>query len=196
MSIHALGKDACYSDTDSIKYVGEYDDYFERVNNNTMQTMQQVCAMYNLDYDLFYDLGSFEKEYEGKEVKAKFLGAKRYIIKDDSGYHVTIAGLPKKALQKYFDSFKIQHEIYQYGSYPDMFDLFEHNMFLEASVSLKNAHTYNDAPHTNDIEGVKCYELSSVGIYPIDFTMKLSDFYLSLIAMQQEGSEQYESRIY
>lgn len=195
-SIFALGKDACYSDTDSIKYVGEHDDYFDTVNAKTTAIMEDVCKRYNLDYDLFYDLGSFEKEYDGKEVTAKFLGAKRYIVKDAEGYHTTIAGLPKKALQKYFDDFKIQWGIYQYGKYPDMFDIFEHNMFLDASVSLKNAHTYNDEEHHNIIDGVECSELSSVGIYPIDFTMKMSDFYLSLIAMQQERKEQYENRIY
>ena len=195
-AIYSLGKDACYSDTDSIKYVGDHDDYFDTVNANTKQIMMQVCNLYGLDYDLFYDLGSFEKEYNGKEVQAKFLGAKRYIIKDESGYHVTIAGLPKKSLQNYFDSFKIQHEIYQYDKYPNMFDIFEHNMFLDASVSLKNAHTYNDAPHTSKVAGVQCSELSSVGIYPIDFTMKLSEFYMALISMQQERMVHYENRIY
>lgn len=195
-AIYAIGKDACYSDTDSIKYINNHDDYFDKVNQDTAQIMKDVCKRYNLDYNLFYDLGSFEREYHGRKVSAKFLGAKRYIIKDIDGYHTTIAGLPKKALQKYFDDFKIQWEIYRYGKYPDMFDIFAHNMFLNASVSLKNAHTYNDAPHTHKIEGVQCTELSSVGIYPIDFTMKLSEFYLALIAMQQERNEQYETRVY
>lgn len=195
-AIYSLGKDACYSDTDSIKYVGNHDDYFDTVNKHTKEIMMQVCKLYNLDFDLFYDLGSFEKEYDGKEVQAKFLGAKRYIVKDDAGYHVTIAGLPKKSLQGYFNRLKLQHDMFEYGNYPEMFEIFEHNMFLNADVSLKNAHTYNDAVHSSYINGVQCCELSSVGIYPIDFTMKLSDFYLSLIAMQQERMEQYENRIY
>lgn len=196
MAIYNLGKDACYSDTDSIKYVGEHDDYFNKVNNDTQAIMKDVCNMYGLDYSVFYDLGSFASEYQGRKVTAKFLGAKRYIIKDIDGYHVTIAGLPKKSLTGYINKLKLQHEIYQYGEYPNMFDMFSHNMFLDAEISLKNAHTYNDDVHTHTIAGVKCMELSSVGIYPIDFTMKLSDFYLSLIAMQQERSLQYESRIY
>lgn len=195
-AIYSIGNDACYSDTDSIKYIGNHDDYFDTVNKQTMETMQDVCKRYGLDYDLFYDLGSFEKEYDGKPVKAKFLGAKRYIVKDDNGYHTTIAGLPKKSLNKYMDKLKIQWEVTRMGEYPCMFDVFENNMLLNCEVSLKNAHTYNDEIHTHTIDGVKCMELSSVGIYPIDFTMKLSDFYLVLIRAEMESEKRYENRIY
>lgn len=157
--------------------------------------MKKVCEMYSLDYSLFDDLGSFEKEYD-KPVRGKFMGAKRYIIQDDTGYHVTIAGLPKNSLIEYINKLKIQYEIYGYGSYPDMFKLFENRMLLNSEVSLKNAHCYNDDAHTHKIDGVECMELSSVGIYPIDFTMKLSDFYLSLIQNEIERSKNYENRIY
>lgn len=192
----APGKDACYSDTDSIKYIGDHDAYIEAVNKETEKTMQKVCKLYDLDFDLFHDLGSFEKEYGGKEVQAKFLGAKRYIIKQNGEYKVTIAGLPKNSLTSYVNRLKLQKEIYDYGEYPELFDIFSDKMLLDAEVSLKNAHTYNDEPHTSTIEGVQCYELSSVGIYPIDFTMKLSEFYLMLIASELERSEHLETRIY
>lgn len=195
-AIHTLGSDACYSDTDSIKYIGNHDDYFIQVNKQTQAIMQNVCNMYNLDYDIFYDLGSFEKENNSKTFSAKFLGAKRYITKTDEGYESTIAGLPKNAMNNLFNAYKIQWEITRIGKYPDMFNLFDNNMLLNADISLKNAHTYNDEPHSEIIDGVRCSELSSVGIYPIDFTMKLSDFYMSLIAMQTERSEHYENRVY
>jgi hypothetical protein len=61
---------------------------------------------------------------------------------------------------------------------------------------MKNAHCYNDKPHQQYIDGVLCAELSSVGIYPIDFTMKLSDYYLACIQAEEERNEAYESRIY
>lgn len=196
-AIAALGKDACYSDTDSIKYVGNHDDYFAAVNKHTQKTMRDVCDRYGLDYKLFYDLGSFEREYDGDTVTAKFMGAKRYLIKHKDKFELTLAGLPKKALQGYFDRLKLQYEIYQYGEYPiNMFDLFCDRMLLQAEVSLKNAHSYNDTPHETTINGYKCMELSSVGIYPIDFTMKLTDFYLALIQIEKERTEIYEDRIY
>lgn len=190
------GRDACYSDTDSIKYVGDHDDVIEVVNRQAQKNMKKVCDLYGLDHSIFWDLGSFEKEYGGQKVTAKFLGAKRYIVKEGNEYHVTIAGLPKKALQGHINKLKLQHEIFEYGAYPEMFDIFTNKMLLSADVSLKNAHSYNDEPHAGTVDGVQCYELSSVGIYPIDFTMKLSEFYLALIAMNEERSEHLENRIY
>ena len=196
LSIFALGKDACYSDTDSIKYLGDHTDYFETVNKKTRETMRKVCKMYNLDYSLFYDLGSFEQEYNGKPVQAKFLGAKRYIVKDDTGYHTTIAGLPKKSLEKFVDRLNLQCDMFDYGKRVNMFDVFETGMLLNCEVSLKNANTYNDTMHTHIIDGVQCMELSSVGIYPIEFTMKLSEMYLALICAERESEQRYEDRIY
>lgn len=195
-AIYSIGKDACYSDTDSIKYIGDHSEYFDTVNKKTRETMRKVCDMYNLDYDLFYDLGSFEQEYNGKEVQAKFLGAKRYIVKDDTGYHTTIAGLPKKSLEKFVDRLNLQRDMFEYGKRVNMFDVFETGMLLNCEVSLKNANTYNDTMHTHNIDGVKCMELSSVGIYPIEFTMKLSDMYLALICAERESEQRYEDRIY
>jgi len=141
-------------------------------------------------------LGSFEEEYEGKPVRAKFLGAKRYIIKDDTGYHTTIAGLPKKSLNTLVDKLNLQHDMFDYGKRVNMFDVFESDMMLNCEVSLKNAHTYNDTTHTDIIDGVPCMEFSSVGIYPIDFTMKLSEMYLVLISAERESEKRYEDRIY
>lgn len=179
------GHDALYSDTDSIKYVGGHEQYFEMVNDATRTNMKKACERLNLDFDLFYDLGSFDKEYGGREVRAKFLGAKRYIIEDQGKPKVTIAGLPKGALENYCKT----HQ-------KDIFETFEHGMLMNVEVSLKKAHSYNDEPHEDIIDGVPVAELSSVGIYPIDFTMKLNEYYLALISHYKEVDEQYEKRIY
>ena len=65
---------------------------------------------------------------------------------------------------------------------------------IDVDVSLKNAVTYNDRPHEDIIEGVRCYEKSSVGIYPNTFTLKLQDYYLYLINNFLEVSKNYEKR--
>ena len=196
-AIYSCGKDSLYTDTDSIKYIGNHSEYFEKENTKCREIMRDVCGLYNLDYNLFYDLGSFEKEFDGDKVKAKFLGAKRYIIKHNGNYEVTVAGLPKNSLKELYTKLKIQYEIFNYKKYPlEIFDYFTDRMLLDSEVSLKNAHTYNDEPHTSIINGVKCCELSSVGIYPIDFTMKLSEFYIRLINQLRESEVNYESRIY
>lgn len=203
LAIHSMigkdglaGKDSIYTDTDSIKYIGDHEDYFNEVNRKTAETMKDVCKMYDLNYDYFYDLGSFEPEYNRREVMGKFLGAKRYIITDKDDTHITVAGLPKKSLTDYINRKKIQWEIYQEGAYPDIYEFFDDGMLLNSEVSMKNAHCYNDSPHSEIIDGVLCAELSSVGIYPIDFTMKLSEYYMILIRLEKERAEQYEDRIY
>lgn len=179
------GKDALYTDTDSIKYLGDHEAYFEKVNENTRKIMKDVCNMYSLDYQYFDDLGTFEPEYGGREVTAKFLGAKRYVVTDQGRDMVTIAGLPKSALTEYCKKNGL-----------NIYDVFNDNMLMNVDVSLKNAHQYNDAPHHDIIDGVPVSELSSVGIYPIDFTMKLDSFYATLLQMINERSLSYEDRIY
>jgi hypothetical protein len=71
---------------------------FEEINTATEKTVKYMCEELDLDYSLFYDLGSFESEYNGDELTGKFLGAKRYIVTYKGVDHVTIAGLPKDAV--------------------------------------------------------------------------------------------------
>lgn len=195
-AIYSIGDDAIYSDTDSIKYLNNHDDFFNIVNKNANKKVKECCKRLNLPYEYFYDLGCFESEYDGRKVKGKFLGAKRYIIKDLDKTIVTIAGLPKKSLNDYVQKLNLQKEIFEYGNYVSEFDVFENMMLINMNVSLKNAHQYNDIPHTQVINGVMCSELSSVGIFPIDFTMKLSDYYLASILAEREKEKAYEDRLY
>lgn len=183
--LYKTGSDGIYCDTDSIKYFGDHEKMFEEINTAAEKTVKYMCEELDLDYSLFYDLGSFESEYNGEELTGKFLGAKRYIVTYKGVDHVTIAGLPKDALPKYCEKNGL-----------DIYDIFHDNMLLDVDVSLKNAVTYNDRPHEDIIEGVRCYEKSSVGIYPNTFTLKLQDYYLYLINNFLEVSKNYEKRIY
>lgn len=196
LAIYNCGKDAIYTDTDSIKYMGDHEKYFDAINKKTADTMKKVCKMYGYDYKYFYDLGSFEKEFDGKKVSGKFLGAKRYLITDQDETEVTIAGLPKKSLPEFVDRLNLQRDMFEYGSRKTIYDVFNDGMLLNAEVSCKNAHTYNDDIHTSIVDGDVLTEMSSVGIYPIDFTMKLSAFYMALIQMEKEREVQYENRIH
>ena len=182
-----LGSDAIYCDTDSIKYFGEHEKYFERTNRMIEKfSIKPLCKELSLDYEYFHDLGSFESEYNGQAVDGKFMGAKRYIITTPDGKnHVTIAGLPKDALPKYCKKNGL-----------DIYDVFHDGLLLNVDVSLKNAVTYNDRPHMDKINGVECFERSSVAIYPNTFTMKLQDYYLHLINHYKEETKNYENRIY
>ena len=173
-----------YCDTDSIKCVGDYNKLFENENKKIENTMKKVCNMYNLDFSVFHDLGSWEKEFS--KVKGKFLGAKRYIITDENGNtKATIAGLPKKSFMEYCK---------KYNKNP--YDVFNDNMMMDIEVSFKNASCYNDLPHYDIVEGEKMMELSSVGIFPIEFTMNVNDYYLNQIEILKRRYEKNESRVY
>lgn len=183
--LYATGQDGIYCDTDSIKYFGDYEKMFEQINNDTTLTVKKMCEELDLNYDLFYDLGSFESEYNGDYLSGKFLGAKRYIITHNGEDYVTIAGLPKQALIEYCKANGL-----------DIYDIFHDGMLLNIDVSMKNAVTYNDRDHYDIIDGVKCHERSSVGIYPNTFKLSLQSYYVNLINNYVKEWKNYENRIY
>ena len=80
-----------YADTDSLKYVGEYDDQFNQLNQKYMH--EDLCApdrKGNMHY-----IGIFEDDGDYKAFKT--MGAKKYCYEDmDGQLHVTISGVNKK----------------------------------------------------------------------------------------------------
>ena len=182
-ALYLLGDDGIYCDTDSIKHFNNHDELFENLNKEARAMMIEACAHLDLDLNVFGDLGSWDKEYTN--AKGKFLGAKRYIIEEDGHIKSTIAGLPKNSLEEYCK---------KTGKNP--YDVFSDKMLMSMEYSGKTTTKYNDLPHQDVINGMVMYELSSVGIYDIPFTMKLSQVYAALLLkIHQEGAK-YETRIY
>lgn len=180
------GGDVLYCDTDSIKmlHFDKHKHLIEEYNDDTKKKMVDVCKRYNLPLEHFDDLGCFDIEYEN--YTSKFLGAKRYITTDDKGKtKVTVAGLPKNALPDYCER---EHK--------DIYDVFNNNMFMDIDVATKNASCYNDEPHSDIIDGVRMSELSSIGIFPIPFTLKLKDLYLMQIESINGQNRKFEFRDY
>lgn len=183
-----IGEDAIYCDTDSIYYknpekyadvIAEYNKTVKRANMRLINEWNENHdEQYQLDPECFLDLGEFDKLLKtGNYTKFKTLGAKRYVKQwvDKNGKTIceqTIAGLPKTALMEFCE---------QNGA--DPFETFENQMCIP---HCKNAHIYNDKPHTDVITDEygnteTMAEFASVGIYPIDFTMGLSDEYFKMV---------------
>ena len=182
-----IGDDAIYCDTDSIyfknpeKYIDIISQYNENVKRQNLEIVNQWnenhAAEYQLDPECFADLGEFDKLLKtGNYTRFKTLGAKRYVKQwcenGQTKTEQTIAGLPKTALMDYCK----KHNA-------DPFEIFDNQMKIP---NCKNAHAYNDKPHSDVI--VDNYgntetmsELASVGIFPIDFTMGLSDEYFKMV---------------
>lgn len=180
------GGDVIYCDTDSIKMINfdKHKHLIDEYNAETMELMRKECKRQELPFEHFADLGCFDLEYTGATMKT--LGAKRYITRYADGHTaVTIAGLPKSSLVEYCEKYD-----------KNIFVTFADEMLMNVEVSMKNASCYNDEPTSDIINGVVMTEQSSLCIYPIEFTMKLSQIFKNLIDNIKKESEKYERRIY
>lgn len=90
----APGSEFVYTDTDSVKYIGEYD--LEEVNKELREIAIQNKAYADDIKGQRHYMGIYE--YEGMYKRFETLGAKSYVYEDDVGrLHITIAGVPKRA---------------------------------------------------------------------------------------------------
>lgn len=84
-----------YSDTDSIKYVGDPD--FTKYNENVEQKAIQCGAMASDRNGEMHFMGVYESEGYRLPNRFKTMGAKKYVLEDDhKKLHITIAGVDKK----------------------------------------------------------------------------------------------------
>lgn len=183
-----IGSDYIYSDTDSIKFVNyeKHKKYIDWYNNNITKKLYAMCDFYKLDKNSIEPMTIKGKkkplgvwDYEGKYKYFKTLGAKRYMYYDDE-LHITIAGLSKKQGASYLLE-KNNHDIQK------VFENFNNSMYIPASKTGKNTHTYIDderemivKDYTGKLLHVK--SLSSIHLEECDFTLELSKQYISFLA--------------
>ena len=122
MNVYEIGDDVLYCDTDSIKFIGEHFDVFERANKITISENDKVIKMFKIERKMFYPknidgvempLGVWDREADYKYFKT--LGAKRYCysyrddyfnkvkkkLKTEDNFFVTVSGISKSAAKKY-----------------------------------------------------------------------------------------------
>lgn len=177
--------DVVYYDTDSIKMLDyqAYKPYVDEYNRRIEHENKEACCYYNIPYEVFRDIGTFDTDYE-ECMKFKTLGAKRYVYTDTKGgNHVTIAGLPKGVLEK-----KAKDE----GA--DIYDLFADGLLMSSMDSGKLCSIYNDEPHEDLVDGVVMREMSSVGIFEIPFEMTIDTYYKKLIEFDETEDCTHEKR--
>lgn len=168
---YKIGNDAVYGDTDSCKYLNpeKHEQVFEKFNRKMAKRRYKFCVDNGFDMALMGHLG--ELTDDGTIVKFKTLGAKRYLVLDDRGnLECTVAGLPKKAFNKFLHQNKV-------SDLEEVFNLFDFGLKIK---NCKNAHAYvtNVSDIVTDFNGVDetMYSGSACVIYPIDFEMKESDY--------------------
>lgn len=125
--------DSIYTDTDSIKLFNYSENryLFDLFNAEVIKNNRIFIKELNLDYDVFFNIGTFE--YEGHYKKFKTLGAKRYVYMQDNEWHTVISGLPKNSLINYCKSS---------GKY--LPDVFKNRMLLSEGYSEKLVSYYKD----------------------------------------------------
>lgn len=180
--IVSCGTDYVYSDTDSIKILNpaKHRDYIERYNETITQQLEKAMNHHGLDVSSISPKSKDGKEkplgvwdYEGTYTDFKTLGAKRYLTRDDSGYHMTVAGLGKRDGLKWMlfnDDMKTPME------------QFSNDLHVPAGHTGKMLHTYIDDVKRGtivDYMGVSCEyeELSAVHLESIDYSLSIGATY-------------------
>lgn len=187
-AIKELGNDYIYADTDSVKYMNpdKHLEYFKNYNETIERRMKKVMKYLDQEEDAYAPctikgtpkpLGVWDDDGTYKAFKT--LGAKRYMYEDDSGYHLTCAGLPKKSGMD---------EILRQASKrkKDPFDLFTASLEVKADKTGKLTHTYIDEsihgtiPDYNGVIG-EYEERSYIHLEPAPFNLSISSDYAEYI---------------
>ena len=176
-AIDAVGIDAIYCDTDSLKFIGDHDEDFDKLNADILREADECQLLTSCDVTdpkgktHHYQLGVWEKEktYE----KFKSLGAKKYayIYPHDSNLHITVAGLSKA---------KGGEWLTRHGG----MDKFRVDTLVPAGASGRTVSSYIDynAPRKLNFRGEIITTGSAIAIYETSYTFSITSEYAELLA--------------
>lgn len=192
---------AIYCDTDSI-YMLDTPRNREIIEEYNAE-MLQINKAYEPE---FFDIGCFDwiggtdSDGNPQHYIFKTLGAKRYIKHHDGITEVTVAGLPKGALERkvaqpfmYADDCYIAYENPKkkkgkigYVSLSQLFDYFNDAMLLNCDEAMKTRAVYSPldyAEYVTDAQGhtERMCEKCGVAIVETSFSLKMEDVYKQLI---------------
>lgn len=192
-AIAAVGDDYRYCDTDSVKFIGEHTDYFDRVNREAYALVTKVAERLNLpiDYVIPSDpdgnkqcLGVWKHEWDA--FRFKTIGAKRYLVdfswteKGNKHYDIagtklelTVAGTNKASTMEY-----IKQQALVTKQNP--FDIFNEYLIVPAEYAKRTTAKFIDKPSNGfvtDYLGVRRYYESESGVYikPTSYSFSITD---------------------
>jgi hypothetical protein len=193
--ISECGDDYIYSDTDSVKIKnGEnHKEYFTVYNMMVEQKLRKACNYHKVSFSQVEPqtikgtnklLGVWD--YEGRYRRFKTLGAKRYMVEEDSAltvngtdynYSMTVSGVNKKVA--------IPYMIEKFGE-DGIFDAFTNYLDIPPTATGKNIHTYIDYEQTGtltDYLGNSYNYTTPTGVHlePTGYTLSLSVMYLNYL---------------
>lgn len=193
------GKDYLYSDTDSVKFIGQHEDFVKEYNREILKKLISACKYHKIDISRIAPknikgeikpLGVFD--FDGHYSRFSTLGAKRYLMQysdDDRNpekkrgkYMLTVAGLNKKKGAEYLKTFK------------DPFKVFNKDLVVPKEYSGRQAATYIDYEVSGTITDYlghtgNYHELSLLHLEETEYNMNIIDSYLDYVFGVQEKYE-------
>lgn len=165
LALDGIGLDVVYCDTDSVKYLNNHDEVFNKINYN----MLKYCEEYDIinyaqrDNKKYY-LGVYD--FEGTYQKFKTLGAKKYAFLKNDKYGITVSGLSKIKGEKELE--KNGLEFFKNGS-----------VFYDSGRTTVKFN--NDKFHYLQIGNDKIINGSNVVILDTTYTLGISNTMLDII---------------
>lgn len=168
-----VGVDGVYGDTDSVKYMGDYEDEFNALN------LQMITRDMELDVSTKYDngikswiLGQWEDD--GAYSEFKTFGAKKYAVKkagEKKEYEVTVAGLSKEKGTRYI-------------TLNGGLDAFKEGIIFNTDYSGRMTATYNVHEGITNIiyQGHPVELTSNVCLLPTTYTLGIGQEYASFLS--------------
>ena len=152
--------DFIYSDTDSIKCMGDYTEAFNKLNEQYLR--EDLSALDPKGKRHYIGIYEYEESYK----RFKTMGAKKYAYEDQTGaLHITISGVNKRAGAAELQSL----------------DNFKEGFIFRSGGGL--AALYNDFPEVTEvrIQGHRLPISSNIALFESTYTLGLTADYKKLI---------------
>ena len=186
-ALDKVGHDSIYTDTDSVKYIGDHEADFKAVNEGWLADCEanDIPPYVDVNGKRTY-LGTWEDDGEYSQFKT--LGAKKYAyIKandPEEKLHITVAGLNKIKGANYLE---------KHGG----IKAFKVGTVVPKGSSGRTVAYYNDEtePHSITINGCTFTTASNVAVVDAEYTFGMSDDYLEYILnleTREQGEESNE----
>ena len=184
-AIDAVGIDMLYCDTDSCKFLTDFDNYssiFDKLNADILSEaaecgVETSCDVLNPETNEMehFQLGVWEKEQPYEQFKT--MGAKKYAYnqynkkKKKVEFGITVAGLSKVSGAEY---------LREHGG----MDAFNESTDVPPEFSGRTTAFYRDvtAPYYISIKGERIYTASAIALVPTSYTFSLESEYQQLLA--------------
>lgn len=175
--IDLVGADMIYCDTDSVKYQGDHDADFQRLNDEIRKTNNEYCTVKS-DNGKDYTLGIWDDD--GSYQTFITLGAKKYAYTDQEGkIHVTVSGLGKRDAAAELEAGKGLDD-FRIGK------VFTHS---GRTVAQYNEHL---GRHIINVNGEEIISYSNIAIVPTTYTLGVTSTMLAQLLSYSDKLICYE----